>query len=136
MNNIEKLDYVLRYIYDGMNKNIPNDYITKPRLEIDICPVTNIIQTELHQILAKLERDRYILRHQHNPDTSTFYEITFEGRMFKEANGYSQEAEDIKTKRFHAVLSNVLLTGGTALAGIYALGEILKWFASHLCHTH
>ena len=83
-----------------------------------------IIDSDL--ILEKLAKDCYLYKHQ----TTFEYNITFEGKVFSRQGGYSK-SENRKTKAANnQSLIQWLIAGGTALAGIYGLYELIK----NICH--
>jgi hypothetical protein len=96
---------------------------------------------ELISILRKLEKDEYIyIRGGLWGDGTNIYLITFEGRIYLEQGGYTQQrikenAENIRlnkienNQRLHRVLITILtvvLAIGTSIAAVYYLHELSK----------
>jgi hypothetical protein len=111
-----------------------------------IWPVENskhhLSVVEISMILRKLKNDGYIIYDpvlkapKSKPSeiwTCPDYVLSFEGKVFVKQNGYTQQENDKKRERRNLNLVNFCLAIGAALAGVYALIEIIKYLVSPSC---
>jgi hypothetical protein len=117
----QKLDTVLNYI-----KN--HDVVYKDEL-IKRMDDLSITRVELGRIIYRLIDDKNITENPSlRPDKIPFYVATFDGFLFE---SYVQHAKQATTSNRNEYIRTLLLTYGTALAGVYGLFEILKWVFHH-----
>jgi len=123
---IEKLDNMLMYF---VNMDMPPF-----KTDAEIMKELNITRSkEMFEIFHKLEKDGFIKSEVlpvHGRNT-TVYSSTFDGRLFNLNGGYAQQDADNSIANRNERIQTLLLTYGTAAAGIYGFFEIAKWFFHH-----
>lgn len=114
----EKLDRILKYLYDEFEKGN-----AQLRHSKSICQLAGlkINSNEAYMILEKLNLDGYLTVSDSN---QWMFSINYEGIMFLRYGGYKQQLKDIKRKRLKNDLYNILVAVGTSLAGFYALWQV------------
>jgi len=143
MSTIERLDLILDYLakkrkscesftmlFDlhKMNSNEINDFGRDTEF--------GCLYSELHIYLDELIRNEYVYFQNNLYGTIEYdcalYSITVKGIIFHGTGGYkAQLKRESKTDNIKT-LERGILAGGTLLAGIFALFEMLKWlFAKH-----
>jgi hypothetical protein len=127
----QELDIVLNFIVsDELAAFIADTIMEKTKIDN--------IKTML-EILGKLEEDRYIKKENLVDKmvadtfgtTVWYYSSTFNGRLFSENGGYIAQNKKQKILARNEYIRTLLLTYGTALAGLYGVFEILKWLLHH-----
>jgi hypothetical protein len=127
----QELDKVLNFIISDDLAALTADTIQE-KANID-----NI--KTLLEILGKLEKDGHIEKNNaiNKSISDTFgtylfyYSSTFNGRLFSESGGYAMQNKKQKTLSRNEYIRTLLLTYGTALAGLYGVFEVLKWLFHH-----
>ncbi|EKF56246.1 hypothetical protein I215_01948 [Galbibacter marinus] len=117
MNPENKLDHVLKYLYDQYQKeNLTHDHCK------DICKLAqlNVNQSESYIILSKLQHDGYVDTLSQN---KWLFRINYNGILFHRYGGYKQKLKDVKRDRFKKDIYNWMIAIGTSLAGLYALWQ-------------
>lgn len=84
------------------------------------------------ELCNKLVLDGYVLKEEKIIMKSSYtqYSLTLNGRIFYQNGGYKAYFKNEKSKNRKQQIESILLTYGTALAGLYGLVEIMKWLAS------
>lgn len=126
---IQKLDLILEILNH-------NNGVTS-LLEISNGVKNEIPHEEIDILLLKLSKDDYIEKPygDGNPIVKTYYRLTLDGQIFYQNGGYKQEKKIAKIRLLKDEVYTYSVAVGTLLAGLYALFEILKWFANHF-HLH
>jgi hypothetical protein len=114
----KKLDKILNYLHQEYTKDNINYVHSKV-----ICQLAdlNVNPSEAFLILDKLNIDGYV---QVSQDNQWMFKINYNGILFHQNGGYHQEIKDLKRKRFKEDIFNVIIAGGTLLAGFYAIWQL------------
>lgn len=126
LTSIQKLDLALT-ILASKDKGLYKQFAVIVMLMTD----TGMADTLL--ILNKLIKDGFAEQkiNRIEPDVmKQEYCITFEGLLHSQMGGYIQNQKDKKRERRNLNLVNFCLAVGTALAGLYALTELIKYLVS------
>jgi|GEM_PF-5804757 hypothetical protein len=97
----------------------------------------NATPGQIREILDRLLSDGYVREFTHTQPTARgpneweTYSSTFDGRLFYDNGGYKQESKVTASSNQNEYIRTLILTYGTALAGLYGLFEILKWLFHH-----
>ena len=123
---IEKLDALLTYFVSEKSTKVSFS---------DLTSRFNATPGQIREILDRLLSDGYVreFTHTHPMGTSEWetYSSTFDGRLFYDNGGYKHEAKVTASLNQNEYIRTLILTYGTALAGLYGLFEILKWLFHH-----
>jgi hypothetical protein len=137
----QQLDTVLKYLYDKKDEARAIDYDII-RSDKDLLKITDN-QSELERMILKLRDDKYIQMYPDYPRFAdgkqdmrngllTYCSITFDGRLFYESGGYTQEEINVvKIENRKDRRENLLVWGTWAVAvGAIALvvWEMYKTF--------
>jgi hypothetical protein len=129
-----KLDSVLNILYehfeaitiDGIAKKL--DAVNIPSFSRRYAHGKGDTGPYIQKIVDKLIEDGFA--DKKGPDG---YEISFNGIVFQEKDGYTARQKKESSKRYGKFLRRVLITSGTVGAGLYGIEEISLHF--HLIHA-
>ncbi|MFB9845512.1 hypothetical protein [Mucilaginibacter ginsenosidivorans] len=85
--------------------------------------------SEIKRFLYQLQEDGYIFFEE----KLNLYIVTVKGVKF---DGYWSEFKASRTRHCREVVQSYLLSVGTALAGLYALYDLLKWMEHRFFCSH
>lgn len=133
MTAIEKLDKVLNIFYNSDRKG-GFDYAELFKATSHLLEYKD----ELNKIIKKLRKDELIyiedITASHDFVRAEVYFLTIEGMIFVENKGYGQQNKNAKIKRNRDIANAQAVGIGTALAGLYALWEIVKSILLYIFH--
>jgi hypothetical protein len=132
----EQLDYVLDALKLHEAEPMTVDMICLYLKTINIDIPENVLQ----QVINKLDKDGYTFQYNtstgkvRDPDFKVFslHKLTFEGYYFISQGKYKQQQADIKISRDAEYIRTLILTYGTALAGVGGIGLLVVEFVK-LC---
>lgn len=130
MNRIEKIQIVLEYFYRD-NNGTANSFL-------DVSEFKEITYKDLHEIANKLEKDGFldkVKKESNGIDANS----TFEGGLFYESGGYSEQIKQDKliTKKLEKENYLRLIVGvGSVIVAVYYFFLLLQDFVIPLfcCH--
>lgn len=132
---LEKLDWVLKEIANNSHPINSSPDISHQDLYSILTQNgfnTGII-LDYELIIKKLKKDGYIEESVRSSDIY-YYSITLEGKILLQRNGYTQQEKDRIRERRNLNLVNFCLAVGTALAGVFALIEMIKMCLTSFFH--
>ena len=116
MSSTEKIQEFLSQAYNGIRTDGTSDVGS-------IKSINGADKVFFKQVTTKLVKDGYILDNVKVTNHNVKVEITFEGRLFYESGGYTEQLRQSKSKTNRQNLLNIIVALGTGFAGVYALWQ-------------
>ena len=131
---IQKIDTVLKCLWENNSKRL--------NLE-EIATILNREKSgvdfgEINNILDKLYQDGKI-KMEMTQEREYYYRVTFEGSLFIEQGGYTQQqterdynaklAANLRRLQYHTWWLTVVIAVGTTVAAVYYAIEVYKYFS-------
>ena len=124
----EILDGVLEIIYKNKDKTTDTMEMYNDVSLVMIFRNYGLSDDERGAIMDKLISDGFIVTLHHG---RTAYRMTLEGFLFYQKGMYRQKNLREQFKYGASILQNIALAGGTLIAGIYALFQIIEKITCH-----